>query len=90
MWSFLLSTCSSNRILYLSNLGKNYRITNIKLNLLRELLQTYQGTHNFHNFTKYQTYGMANSKRHIRSFIAKDPIIVHNFQCIPLTVVGDR
>ncbi|EPY51275.1 tRNA pseudouridine synthase Lsp1 [Schizosaccharomyces cryophilus OY26] len=67
---------------------KEYRISEKRLRVIRETLNTYVGNHNFHNFTVGQAFHQKNSNRLIRSFNASDPIMIGNTEWISLKVHG--
>ncbi|KAJ3187278.1 tRNA pseudouridine synthase 1 [Gaertneriomyces sp. JEL0708] len=65
-----------------------YRITPQKLSHLRECLRTYEGTHNYHNFTNGKQHNDKSSNRYIISFTAEDPVISNGLEWLKLTVIG--
>ncbi|KAI8994325.1 pseudouridine synthase, partial [Gaertneriomyces semiglobifer] len=65
-----------------------YRITPQKLSHLRECLRTYEGTHNYHNFTNGKQHSDKSSNRYIISFTAEDPVISNGLEWLKLTVIG--
>ncbi|PWW73498.1 tRNA pseudouridine synthase [Tuber magnatum] len=67
---------------------KTYRISPERLQKVREGFKSYEGTHNFHNFTIQRTFKDPSSKRFIKSFEVLDPIIINNTEWLSLRVHG--
>ncbi|CAZ80377.1 unnamed protein product [Tuber melanosporum] len=67
---------------------KTYRISPKRLQRVREGFRSYEGTHNFHNFTIQKTFNDPSSKRFIKSFEVLDPIIINNTEWLSLRVHG--
>ncbi|KAK8254087.1 pseudouridine synthase [Phyllosticta capitalensis] len=68
---------------------KAYRIPEKRLERLREALDAYTSTRNFHNYTVRKSFKDASAKRHIKSFKAADkPIIIADTEWISLKVHG--
>jgi tRNA pseudouridine38-40 synthase len=67
---------------------RKYRITPDKLQQLKTLLKTYQGTHNFHNYTIRKNFSEASSKRYIMSFDCSEPFQRHGIEWVTLTIHG--
>lgn len=68
---------------------KHYRATPSNLETLSNALKRYEGTHNFHNFTKGVKPEEARATRFIVSFVVEEPIVFDNgSEWIPTSVVG--
>ena len=68
---------------------KDIRITESQLQLLREALKCYEGTHSFHNFTRGVKASEARAARFIEYFRVEDPIVFDNgTEWIPTQVLG--
>lgn len=67
---------------------RSYRITPEKLTKLKQILKSYQGTHNFHNYTNGKQFSEANAKRFIMSFEASDPKIIQETEWVSLKIHG--
>lgn len=67
---------------------KAFRISPERLERVREALQEYCGTNNFHNFTVDKGFKDPSSKRHIKSFEVNDPIIINGTEWLPMHVHG--
>jgi tRNA pseudouridine38-40 synthase len=67
---------------------KAYRCSPERLERLRKMLEMYVGTKNFHNYTINKSFKDASAKRHIKSFVALDPIIVGDTEWIRTRVHG--
>jgi tRNA U38,U39,U40 pseudouridine synthase TruA len=52
------------------------RATPERIELLRSALRLFEGTHNFHNYTRRVGPDDATSNRYVMSFVALDPVIV--------------
>ena len=52
------------------------RVTPERMELLRSALRLFEGTHNFHNYTRRVGADDATSNRYILSFVPLDPVIV--------------
>ncbi|XP_058797806.1 pseudouridylate synthase 1 homolog [Phymastichus coffea] len=80
------------RIQHLSTInGKpysEYRLPEDRKQQLSDLLKYYEGTHNFHNFTRQILPLDPRAKRYIMSFVADEPFIVNDMEFITLKVKG--
>jgi len=66
-----------------------YRIPRSRLTRVRDVLEGYVGTHNFHNYTIRKTFRDPSAKRHIKSFqVASSPIIKGDTEWLSLKVHG--
>ncbi|XP_037953471.1 tRNA pseudouridine synthase A [Teleopsis dalmanni] len=69
--------------------SKSYRIDLNTLEKLKEILTTYEGTKNFHNFTSKKNYHDPSAKRYIISFTYLEPFLSpHGSEFIKLIVKG--
>ncbi|KAL8945643.1 MAG: hypothetical protein Q9222_007846 [Ikaeria aurantiellina] len=68
---------------------KAYRIHPTRLARIESVLNKYNGTHNFHNYTISKPARDPSAKRVIKSFtIAPDPILINNTEWLSLKVHG--
>ncbi|KAL7557292.1 hypothetical protein ACA910_016253 [Epithemia clementina (nom. ined.)] len=68
---------------------KTFRASSQHLDLLKQALKTYEGTHSFHNFTKGVKNDEARANRYIISFRIEDPMVFENgTEWIPTQVLG--
>jgi tRNA pseudouridine38-40 synthase len=69
---------------------KDFRATEEQKTRLAEALQTYEGTHSYHNYTKKKSFGESSSSRFIMKFYTSDPVISSHdgMEWIPTHVVG--
>ena len=68
---------------------RNYRISEARLQALQAVLDKYEGTNNFHNYTVQKKYSDPSAKRHIKSFVVNPkPIIIGNTEWLSLKVHG--
>ncbi|KAF8448300.1 pseudouridine synthase [Terfezia claveryi] len=65
-----------------------FRLPPERLQRIRTVLQSYCGTHNFHNYTIQKSFRDPSAKRHIKTFIAQDPILINNVEYLSLRVHG--
>lgn len=87
---------SDDRMARARDLLVRTRVTPKRMEDLRSGLGLFEGTHNFHNYTRRLGSDDAGSNRYVLSFVALDPIVVpgsggadcHPAQWIPLRVVG--
>lgn len=68
---------------------RRYRITHDRLQQLQEVLNKYEGTRNFHNYTIQKPFSDPSAKRHIKSFVVNPkPILINNTEWLSLKVHG--
>ena len=67
---------------------RRFRVSSHRLGRLREVLASYCGTYNFHNYTVDKSYRDPSAKRHIMSFKAGDPILIGDTEWISLKIHG--
>lgn len=81
---------SRQEIEILQPLMETYRASPQQLALLKEALQTFEGTHNFHNFTRGVKNNDPRANRYILSFRVEDPIVFDETgtEWIPTQVLG--
>jgi tRNA pseudouridine38-40 synthase len=77
----------SLRSIYLSS-KKAYRVSEYRLERLREILGAYVGTHRFHNYTIRMSYRDSSAKRHIKSFTVSKPFERDGTEWVSLKVHG--
>lgn len=66
----------------------DYRVTTEQLSTLKQVLNSYVGTHSFHNFTRRCAAGEMRANRYIMEFAVQDPVVVDGVEWIPTTVTG--
>lgn len=68
---------------------RGYRVSQDTLDRLKEALETYKGTHKFHNYTRGKKWDDPSSSRYIVSFEVQDLLVdEHGIEWIPTMVVG--
>lgn len=67
---------------------KSYRVSERRLDRLREILGAYVGTHRFHNYTIRMSYHDSSAKRHIKSFTVSEPFERNGTEWVSLKVHG--
>ncbi|KAF8415483.1 tRNA pseudouridine synthase A [Tirmania nivea] len=65
-----------------------FRLPPERLQRIRTVLQSYCGTHNFHNYTIQKSFHDPSAKRHIKTFIAQEPILINDVEYLSLRVHG--
>ncbi|XP_014275888.1 pseudouridylate synthase 1 homolog [Halyomorpha halys] len=69
-------------------LSEDYRIPPSVIESTNKVLETFLGTHNYHNFTSRKKPLDPSAKRYVISFTSGDPIIIDNMEFITLKVKG--
>lgn len=67
---------------------RRFRIPLKRLVRVRDILSSYCGTHNFHNYTIQKSFRDPSAKRHIKTFVAQDPILINGVEYLSLRVHG--
>ncbi|KAI9594963.1 pseudouridine synthase [Syncephalis fuscata] len=67
---------------------RTYRINQVTLEKVRQALSSYEGTHNYHNYTCGKRFSEESAKRFIISFKASDPFIQQGTEWLSLKVHG--
>uniref|UniRef100_T1HB86 Pseudouridylate synthase 1 homolog n=1 Tax=Rhodnius prolixus TaxID=13249 RepID=T1HB86_RHOPR len=67
---------------------ESYRITDDVFDKTNELLQTFVGTHNYHNFTSRKKPLDPSAQRYIISFICERPVLTEGMEFVVLKVKG--
>lgn len=72
----------------ISEAQKEYRIDADRLALIREALNLYTGTHNFHNFTLGKAPRDPSAKRNIMSVNVSDPFLIDGTEWVSIKIHG--
>ncbi|KAJ3331042.1 tRNA pseudouridine synthase 1 [Blyttiomyces sp. JEL0837] len=67
---------------------KSFRLSETKLQHLKDILKAYEGTFNYHNFTFNIKFDDKNAKRFIKSFECSEPFVREEIEWVTLTVHG--
>ncbi|KAI9302048.1 pseudouridine synthase [Cunninghamella echinulata] len=67
---------------------ETYRISTDQLNLFREALNKYQGTHNFHNYTIGRSANDKSTNRYIMDITVDEPIYINNVEWLSVKLHG--
>lgn len=68
---------------------RRYRVSSERLQRLQSVLDKYEGTNNFHNYTVQKTFSDPSARRHIKSFVVNPkPIIIGDTEWLSLKVHG--
>lgn len=65
-----------------------FRLPPSRLTRLRSILSSYCGTNNFHNYTIQKAFRDPSAMRHIKTFVAQDPILISGVEYLSLRVHG--
>ncbi|CAF0738660.1 unnamed protein product [Didymodactylos carnosus] len=67
---------------------ESYRATPEIVQIVRDVIREYVGTHNFHNFTSGKKFTDPSSKRYIHSVTLTDPYMRDNIEFTTITIKG--
>lgn len=67
---------------------RSFKISDAKLSLIDKILEKYNGTHNFHNFTIGKKFTEPNALRFIKSFAKTSPFIINSTEYISFKIHG--
>ncbi|KAJ2008267.1 tRNA pseudouridine synthase 1 [Coemansia thaxteri] len=67
---------------------REYRVSEDKLQFVRDAFAKYKGTHDFRNFTVTRGCTDSNSKRHMHWFEVSDPMLIQGTEWLSLKVKG--
>lgn len=65
-----------------------FRLPPTRLSRIRSILSSYCGTNNFHNYTIQKASRDPSAMRHIKTFVAQDPILINGVEYLSLRVHG--
>lgn len=65
-----------------------FRVSSEKLNLFREAMNQYVGSHDFHNFTLGKNYKDPSSRRYMKSTSVSEPFIIEGSEWISIKIHG--
>lgn len=71
-----------------NDLKRAYRISNEKLELMRQAMNTYLGHHNFHNFTLGKHFKDPSSSRYMKEITVSDPFVIDKTEWISIKIHG--
>jgi tRNA pseudouridine38-40 synthase len=67
---------------------RSYRISEERLNTVREALKMYEGVHNFHNFTIGKSFKDPSCSRYMKSLTVSDPKVINNTEWLSIKIHG--
>ncbi|KAK6466069.1 pseudouridine synthase [Scheffersomyces coipomensis] len=67
---------------------RNYKVSESRLDLFRQTMKQYEGTHNFHNFTIGKHFKEPSSKRYIISTTVSAPFDIEGTQWVSIKLHG--
>lgn len=65
-----------------------YNVSNERLNLFREAMKLYEGSHNFHNFTIGKPFKDASSRRYMKETTVSNPFIIEGTEWVSIKIHG--
>ncbi|OBA24204.1 hypothetical protein METBIDRAFT_34192 [Metschnikowia bicuspidata var. bicuspidata NRRL YB-4993] len=67
---------------------RGFRISDAKLQLFRDAMKQYEGSHNFHNFTLGKTYGDPSAQRFMKGTSVLAPFIIEGSEWVSIKIHG--
>ncbi|ODV85661.1 hypothetical protein CANARDRAFT_27765 [[Candida] arabinofermentans NRRL YB-2248] len=67
---------------------RKFRCSSEKLQLVRDALQIYVGSHNFHNFTNGKHFRDPSARRFMKSITVSEPIVVEGTEWVSIKIHG--
>lgn len=67
---------------------RDYRVSAEKLQLFKDAMKQYEGSHNFHNFTLGKTYKDPSARRFMKGTSVSDPFIIEGTEWISIKIHG--
>lgn len=71
-----------------NDLKRSYRLSETKLNLMRDAMNVYLGHHNFHNFTLGKEFKDASAGRFMKNITVSDPFVIDNTEWCSIKIHG--
>ena len=65
-----------------------YQVSPERLELLREALAKYEGSHNFHNFTVGKTFKDPSLRRYMKKLTVSDPFVIEGTEWVSIKIHG--
>lgn len=67
---------------------RDYRVSAEKLQLFKDAMKQYEGSHNFHNFTLGKTYKDPSARRYMKGTSVSEPFIIEGTEWISIKIHG--
>lgn len=67
---------------------RNYKISQEKLESFRSALKSYEGSHNFHNYTVGKSFKDSSSRRYMKFTTASDPFVINGTEWVSIKIHG--
>ncbi|EGV62760.1 tRNA pseudouridine synthase 1 [Yamadazyma tenuis] len=67
---------------------RDYKVSNDKLELFRDALKQYEGSHNFHNYTVGKNYKDPSARRYMKSTKVSEPFIIGDTEWVSIKIHG--
>lgn len=71
-----------------NELKRSFRLSEEKLNLMRDAMNMYLGHHNFHNFTLGKEFKDASAGRFMKEITVSDPFVIDNTEWCSIKIHG--
>ncbi|XP_070540757.1 pseudouridylate synthase 1 homolog isoform X2 [Ptychodera flava] len=85
-YSYMLPTFSFAHVEQLTT--EKFRISDDVLQQVQTLLNSYKGTHNFHNFTSGKAFNEQSAMRFMRELTLSKPFVRNGLEFVVITIVG--
>lgn len=67
---------------------REYRVSTSRLNLFRDAMKQYEGSHNFHNFTLGKLFKDPSARRFIKDTLVSDPFVIEGTEWVSIKIHG--
>lgn len=67
---------------------EKYRIKKEKLDVFRDTMKLYEGSHNFHNFTNGKDFRDPSAKRYMKNITVSEPFVIGNLEWVSIKIHG--
>ncbi|KAJ8141218.1 hypothetical protein OXX80_004628 [Metschnikowia pulcherrima] len=67
---------------------REYRVNSDKLQLFRDAMKQYEGSHNFHNFTLGKTFKDPSAQRYMKGTSVSEPFIIEGTEWVSIKIHG--
>lgn len=71
-----------------NDLKRSFRLSETKLNLMRDAMNVYIGHHNFHNFTLGKEFKDPSASRYMKEITVSDPFVIDNTEWCSIKIHG--
>jgi tRNA pseudouridine38-40 synthase len=67
---------------------RDYKVSKERLDLFREAMQQYEGSHNFHNFTIGKAFKDASARRYMLKTTVSEPFVIQGTEWVSIKIHG--